>query len=375
MNSKRKKILYVMHVPWGWIKQRPHFFAEKLSQDYQVKILYKRPFKKNIAYNKNNNNLDINGFWRIPFNRIPALRSIQPLRLFNSLLLRFSAKNSIEKYDYIWITSLSLYPSIKPFIGKKTSLIWDCMDDELEFGPVKNNPFLSKELLRIEKELINRTDILFCSSLYLSQKIQKRTGINRVIYVVNNAIELPDPNVNTLFSETIESKIKSIEGVENIFMYIGAISEWFDFGLIMKMLDANPKSHLVLLGPADVPIPTHPRIIYLGPIERKWIFRFMDKAKVLIMPFKITELIRSVNPVKLYEYIHAERIVLVPYYEEIEKFSDYVYMYNTTDEFLSISRNIIDGGIINKDHKKSTDYIKKNQWINRYHQILDILRM
>jgi hypothetical protein len=33
-----KKILYFMHVPWGLIKQRPHFLAEKLADLYKVDV-------------------------------------------------------------------------------------------------------------------------------------------------------------------------------------------------------------------------------------------------------------------------------------------------------------------------------------------------
>lgn len=40
-----KHILYLMHIPWGWIKQRPHFFAEKLAEDAVVDVKYKQPFK------------------------------------------------------------------------------------------------------------------------------------------------------------------------------------------------------------------------------------------------------------------------------------------------------------------------------------------
>ena len=43
-----KKILYLMHVPWGWIKQRPHFIAENLSKYYKVNVFYKKAYKKII---------------------------------------------------------------------------------------------------------------------------------------------------------------------------------------------------------------------------------------------------------------------------------------------------------------------------------------
>ena len=37
------KILYLMHVPWGWIKQRPHFFAEYLANDFAVDVYFRKP--------------------------------------------------------------------------------------------------------------------------------------------------------------------------------------------------------------------------------------------------------------------------------------------------------------------------------------------
>ena len=37
---KRKKILYIMHVDWNWIKQRPHFIAEELTTWYDIKVVY-----------------------------------------------------------------------------------------------------------------------------------------------------------------------------------------------------------------------------------------------------------------------------------------------------------------------------------------------
>ena len=43
--NRRKKILYLMNIPWGWVKQRPHFIAEYLSKDFIVDVYYKKPTK------------------------------------------------------------------------------------------------------------------------------------------------------------------------------------------------------------------------------------------------------------------------------------------------------------------------------------------
>ena len=41
-----KKIVYLMHVDWNWIKQRPHFIAGELSHFYDVEIFYRSSLLK-----------------------------------------------------------------------------------------------------------------------------------------------------------------------------------------------------------------------------------------------------------------------------------------------------------------------------------------
>ncbi len=48
MTKKNKQsILYLMHIPWGWIKQRPHFIAEILSNFYSVNLFCEKGREKN----------------------------------------------------------------------------------------------------------------------------------------------------------------------------------------------------------------------------------------------------------------------------------------------------------------------------------------
>ena len=34
-----KKMLYCMHIGWNWIKQRPHFIAEELANEYDLTVI------------------------------------------------------------------------------------------------------------------------------------------------------------------------------------------------------------------------------------------------------------------------------------------------------------------------------------------------
>ena len=48
-----KRILYFMHVDWNWIKQRPHFLAEGLSQHFKVDVWHEKTYvgKKHLVSN------------------------------------------------------------------------------------------------------------------------------------------------------------------------------------------------------------------------------------------------------------------------------------------------------------------------------------
>lgn len=370
-----KSILYLMHIPWQWIKQRPHFIAEYLSEYFQIDVLYKIPLKvdKKNLINREEYIPSIKPFFQFPFKRFKFLKRFNFL---NKLFFRFSiSQKKINSYHYIWITSISLYPMISHLITDRTKIIWDCMDDELEFKSFKDNKILLNSFLNIEKELIGRADIIICSSDYLSQKIQSRTSVFREIFVINNAIEIPKINVN--LKNTVEiPKLNLIREINNIFMYIGAISEWFDFKILFKMLEENNNINIVLIGPNDVEIPKHNRIIHLGTIKRDYIFDFMRFAKALIMPFKVNELIKSVNPVKIYEYIWMGLPVIAPHYGETEKFSDYIYLYNSQDDFINISKSIVKNQItIKKTKEENRLFAESNQWKNRCQEILKILAL
>jgi hypothetical protein len=355
-----------MHIPWGWIKQRPHFLAESLTQDFDVEIFFKRPLivpKKSLV-NEPNNRLKIKEFSQIPFSQIPVLKYFSFLEIINRYLASTSLLN-IKQYDYVWITSISMYRAIRHLLLPTTKLIYDCMDDELNFIEVVKNQRLLKIRMSDEIELMRRSNIIFCSSEYLSKKIQERTGIGREITIINNAVHLPQ-NLNMETS----AKYKEFSKLENIFMYVGTVSSWFDFNLIIKTLDQNPSMNVVIVGPLAIEEINHQRIYYTGAIPHAKIFEMMSVAKALIMPFKVNELIRSVNPVKIYEYIFMDKIVIAPRYGESKKFEDYIYLYDNAIDFGNLVKKILNDQLKPKKEKRENiEFAMNNQWNSRYQEI------
>ncbi len=348
-----------MQVDWNWIKQRPHFIAEKLAeQGHEVCLYHRKYYNKKLLSNNAKGNFPIKPIPAIPFSRFKPINNLNKFiyKLFIKIILKF------RKFDYIYITHPTLMIS-----QNKVPYIYDCMDDLLEFSKDKKyNDYLSK----LEKNLIDRADFVFFTSEHLRNTVLKRYNIelNESKYNINNnAVELPKTQILEYFDLGSNDKTKLV--------YIGSVSEWFDFTLLQQ-LDEN-KFEIHLFGPVYNSTEKYPQnFIFHGPVAREKIFSIMNSADVLVMPFIVNELIKSVNPVKLYEYIFSGKPIISVRYPETEKFSNYVYLYNNQDfnSFMDCIRDIEKNNFCGKKALNDCiEYVNSNTWSNRVETICKIV--
>ena len=134
---------------------------------------------------------------------------------------------------------------------------------------------------------------------------------------------------------------------------------------------------IFLFGPAEIEIPAIERLVYMGTVEHNLIFKIMDEANILIMPFIVNELIKSVNPVKLYEYIYTGKPIIAPLYGESLKFEPYVYLYSNDNECLEFIDQIKKRvNVIKKTKDECVSFCSNNTWedrINTIHYVLNKL--
>ena len=93
-----------------------------------------------------------------------------------------------------------------------------------------------------------------------------------------------------------------------VLAYVGTISHWFDFDILLKSLKIFKNIEYRLIGPVSgVTIPENERIKYVGSVDHKDIYSNIKDADALIMPFKLNDIVEAVDPVKLYEYINFNK--------------------------------------------------------------------
>lgn len=361
-----------MHISWGFIKQRPHFLAEELSREYNVYVMHRyQHFHKSQLVTKEESlqgHISFIKYDIIPFDKIPILRRVNT-EFVNRYLIERRIPNK-RKYDIVWFTSPYSYWFFKDLIPSDVDVYYDCMDDMSEFPDLTQK---RKEIvIKAERLLLNRATHVFFSSDFLKDKIVTKYHCTGRYSVVNNAVALP--SYNYIPSKSINDKLNFVKHLSNPIIYIGVVASWFDFENVLLMLNAIPKVNVVLIGPHSQEIPNHPRLHVLGTVPRDSIFMFMQIAKALIMPFKITELVKSVNPVKLYEYIYSCKPVIACRYSETEKFLPYVSLYSNGKELLLIINEILSLRNPVLDKKKVEAFVYSNTWQSRCLLIKSVLR-
>ncbi|OZQ61773.1 hypothetical protein CA600_24230 [Paenibacillus sp. VTT E-133280] len=368
-----KKILYVSLLDWYFTKQRPQHIAELLSRKHKVKYLCRASWRtKHIK--KHNENEKIRDFFDIseslrierlkyfPFNKYSSISFI------NEFFYKLALEKSIKKFqpDILWLTHPDHYDLIpQNFQGK---VIYDCMDNYSQFYKEFEKRTKINEK---EKKLVNKSDLVITSSNGLKEKL---IGISTKTHIVTikNAADFTYFN-NYLNSTKVKKKPAELNEGRKIVGYFGGISSWFDIDTLVYTARKHKECDFVIIGPlSDVNIAAKAsnieNIIFIGPKIYNELANYLYHFDVCIMPFVVNELIKDVNPIKLYEYLSMGKPVIVPQYDEILEFKGYVYFSQNQEDF---SRKLEEA--LAEDNSKffieRIEFAKRNTWDSRVDEI------
>lgn len=355
MNTHR--ILYIMNVDWNWIKQRPHYIAEELSEFYTVKIAYRYRYDRTKLQNR-----EIKSKNLIPIYLVPKISNINGLMWINTMIFKLKILWIIKKYkiDILYVT----YPDQVKFIPYffKGKIIYDCMDNHTAFI----NDLKKKNKLEVEeKNLIEKSDCVLISSKYLLSEIQNKYNTNdKLLRLVRNAY-----NGEVLLTSSIKKNLSVFK-----MAYIGTLSSWFDWETIINVVKQRNDAEVHLFGPLEkTSIPNTNQIIYHGTVDHDELYEVIKEMDALIMPFKVNDIIKAVDPVKIYEYINFDKDIVMCRYDEVLRFENYVYFYSSVDEFIKAIDLITHSKKVKYSNKDRLEFLENNQWSKRAAQIVEII--
>ena len=158
--------------------------------------------------------------------------------------------------------------------------------------------------------------------------------------------------------------------------YIGTISSWFDIDALEYSIKENRNIEYHIIGPIDIDISKikNDKIKFYSTIKHDELYNYVKEFDCLIMPFKLNEIVESVDPVKLYEYINFNKPIVSIYYDEISRFEDFVYFYNNKEELAKILADLSRGNKgVKYDKIQRHSFLKENTWNYRANYINNLI--
>lgn len=348
------RVLYLMHVDWRWLRQRPHWLADLLdtsADDLELRVAF-LPSWRRSRLTDNPSPVRRSAMPQLPFGRRPVVQRI------NRRMARIWLARAVRTWrpDVIVVP----YPTLGDLLPSDTSarIIYDCMDLAVGFTSDDQE---RASLAAAEQRLVDRASEVVTSSDHLARHIRD-LGAESVTVVRNGTAVVARHELRPRNPETA-------------FGYIGTISQWFDFPTVIAVLDQTPSMVLHLWGSADVAIPDHPRLRHHGPVPHSQISTLMTGCDGLLMPFVVTELIEGVDPVKLYEYIASGRPTIAVDYPELAHFGDLIHRYRGADELRRLVCQVReDPDAMAPDAQSADAFLASSTWAARARAYADVIR-
>lgn len=184
-------------------------------------------------------------------------------------------------------------------------VVYDCLDDQRAFGDLHRN-----NDAHLEDELVESAALVTTSG---------RTLFERVAAVRPDTLLLPNAADYALFAGAAEAGLlahlpRPVAG------FFGAFSEWLDRGWIAEAARRFPHWSFVYIGREGFARPSSrkawraatsaPNITVLPQAPLEILAQYLAEFDVCTMPFRDLPITRSMNAVKIYEYLAAGKSVV-----------------------------------------------------------------
>jgi len=334
---------------------------------------------KSRAYTRDKFSLWMRGGTRAAAGRIYAYNHLTLLPIHNAPLLRSELvarrtfdvtapnvfrrleREGFDDLDLLWVDHL-LYADLPARIRARRS-VYRLADDPRLF-PETYPP----SLLRRFDTLVRGVDRVIVTARRLQEQVAAIRGDDGVFYVPNGAdydhFAAPAP---------VPPEYEAIPAPRVV--YAGSLEPWFDIDVVAAAARALPRISFVIIGPARIPmgaLTALPNVHVLGPRPYDNLPGYIAHAQAGIIPFRSSEQIDAVNPIKLYEYLAAGIPVAATSWAELELMRPPAFLPRGTTEFVDAIAEAVrttDGA------EARRAFARQNSWAERFRTVRAALEL
>ena len=157
-------------------------------------------------------------------------------------------------------------------------------------------------------------------------------------------------------------------------IYVGALDTWFDFELVGRVAKALPDVSFVLIGPPDLArarLVARPNLHLLGSRPYSELPAYLRSADVGLIPFDVRghpDLVRSIHPLKLYEYLASGLPIVATRWEELSELGAPAILADDLDRYVAAIRQAISDGL---DVAAADSFLQGASWLARARTLTD----
>jgi len=300
----------------------------------------------------------------IPGAKAPVVSTI------NQELLIAQIRRAVRQVDpsqkapvQVW----SFAPDVPFLAGRfgEECFVYYCVDEYTEF-----EGFDPERMRALEGKTLEKADVVFATAEELCRN--RKTVRPDIVHVPHGvdfdhfaqAWRNPPPRPTTLAAIP-----------RPIFGFFGLLHHWIDIELIAETARRRPHYSFVLIGDPRVDLSilrTCPNVYLLGRKEYDQLPAYCAAFDAAMMPFRMTELTRNVNPIKMYEYLAAGLPVVSTPIPEAKRFSGSILFGETSEQFAKACDEVLLVDVAMR-RRHISDLVRNETWGSRVEFLSEVV--
>ncbi|WP_245189717.1 glycosyltransferase [Lunatimonas salinarum] len=273
----------------------------------------------------------------IPVNWLPKGQIYRFLAGINDRILASDIKRGLKSLgmnEFLFFNSFNpLYLSKLPKGFDPAFFIYQSRDNIRAL-----EPYLRKHGATAEIQAIKEADLSIVTSRQLQADLTHLSG--RTVHYLPNAAEFD--TFKRAFLEKIPMPADLAEIPGPLIGYTGNICHRSNYPLLAKICEVHADKSFVMIGPrnhwssTDIDLDAIPNLYFLGPKPIERLPDYLAHFDVLILPFLINEVTKSIYPLKINEYLASGKpVVATPFSEDIKAFGGVIRLEESPEKFAS----------------------------------------
>jgi glycosyltransferase involved in cell wall biosynthesis len=274
-------------------------------------------------------------------------------------MVQYYLKKLHMQQDLISIVSFN--PAIGLEVGRKLNerlLLYLCYDE------IAAAPHLKKHGVWQEQAFGKLADATIVTSQGL---YERKNHLSPHCFIIKNAADFP------LFSTGFNPEVPAKKQVG----FIGGIDRRLDYPLLEHLIGTLPEVEFVFIGRIVTPggatlLKKYSNVVITGPKNIKELPQFVRHFSVGIIPFRRSEFIKTVYPLKLNEYLAAGLPVVTTNFSYLDDFKDVVRIVDTAEAFKACVLQEMESDTLEKKRLRQA-FAQQNSWEHRAEELAQVI--